>query len=354
MSLEVGKRPGRKGLWITGTVRAAGAAKGVLVRCRAGSDDTKTARQEAAVMERQILNTAWHGERRGIRSFSDAVVSYTGHEARSAGTLGLINRPLRHFGDNAALAEITQEAVDKARRALLKPDAKPATVRRDIIGPLTAILNHAAKRGWCDAPRFDAPSVGPGRTVFLTPAQVSAMIEAADERLNPLWTFLICTGARMGEALSLEWETDVRLAEGRVFLWADKTKAGKLRVVQLPPAAIVALAGIKGRTGHIFRNRRGDPYRATEEGGGGQLRKPWARICEAAGVVGVTPHGMRHSWASWHYALHKDLLRLKADGGWSTVVLVERYAHLLPEGHEAAIRRVWGLVPGAAVVEKRA
>jgi integrase len=52
-----------------------------------------------------------------------------------------------------------------------------------------------------------------------------------------------------------------------------------------------------------------------------------------------TPHDLRHSWASWHYAVHKDLLRLKQDGGWSSVALVERYAHLMPQGQEAAIRR---------------
>jgi hypothetical protein len=34
--------------------------------------------------------------------------------------------------------------------------------------------------------------------------------------------------------------------------------------------------------------------------------------------------------ASWHYAVHKDLLRLRTEGARSSVLLVERYAHLLP------------------------
>jgi len=38
-----------------------------------------------------------------------------------------------------------------------------------------------------------------------------------------------------------------------------------------------------------------------------------------------------------------DLLRLKVEGGWSTVALVERYAHVLPEGQQAAIRAWWHL-----------
>jgi hypothetical protein len=32
-------------------------------------------------------------------------------------------------------------------------------------------------------------------------------------------------------------------------------------------------------------------------------------------------------------------LALKVEGGWSSVLLVERYAHLLPAGHLDAIRR---------------
>jgi len=43
-----------------------------------------------------------------------------------------------------------------------------------------------------------------------------------------------------------------------------------------------------------------------------------------------------------HYAQHRDLLALKIEGGWSSVALVERYAHLLPVGQEEAIRQVLG------------
>jgi hypothetical protein len=32
-------------------------------------------------------------------------------------------------------------------------------------------------------------------------------------------------------------------------------------------------------------------------------------------------------WATWHYALHKDLIRLQQEGGWSAIILLTRYAH---------------------------
>ena len=141
--------------------------------------------------------------------------------------------------------------------------------------------------------------------------------------------------------IGLEWP-EVDLGAARALLWEGETKGGRRRIVHLPPAAVVALAGLPHRAGHVFLNRHGEPYRDSEAGGG-QLRKPWARACKAAEIEGITPHGLRHTWATWHYALHRDLLRLKEDGGWASVSQVERYAHLLPAGHDDGIRRMWGL-----------
>ena len=56
-------------------------------------------------------------------------------------------------------------------------------------------------------------------------------------------------------------------------------------------------------------------------------------------------HDLRHTWASWHYAIERDLMLLRTEGGWATVQQVETYAHLMPAGHEGEIRRIWGLVP---------
>ena len=70
----------------------------------------------------------------------------------------------------------------------------------------------------------------------------------------------------------------------------------------------------------------------------GRSRKAGAAIGRVKLNPELTQHSRRHTWASWHYALHKDLLLLKQAGGWSSVALVERYAHLLPAGQESAIK----------------
>jgi integrase len=357
MPLDVVRRPGRDGWWITGTVTPAGARQGVRIRRRAGSDDFRLAREEAIALEAQILRNAHLGERPAVKGWGEAVASYLRHEQRSVATTALLTRLTRHFRDTP-LDRIDQAAIDTARDVVLRPGAAPATVLRNLVVPVRAVLEHAAWKGWGPSPRLAAPTVPPATPDILMPGQVEAMIAASKPGFAALWTWLACTGARVGETLLLEWP-QVDLRAGVAVLLPETTKARKRRVVQLPPAAVAALAGLAGRDGRVFRRVDGEPYRESDFGGG-QLRSPWATACQAAGVPGrwqewtvagkprrrwvpeLGPHAMRHSWASWHYALHRDLLRLRDEGGWATVAQVERYAHLMPSGHEAAIRRVWG------------
>jgi len=358
MPLRVAVRKDTGKLWITGTISPAGSKERFRVRQRAGTDDRSLAEEEAAAVERDILRNFHLGERPVERGFAAAVTSYLKAEARAPGTVALVQRLLRHFA-NTPLRRIDQEAVDKARDVMLRPDAAPGTVRRNLIVPLRAILLHAHRRRWCDAPEFELPSEPEGRTRFLLPEQFETLCGEAPERLRPLLRFLICTGCRVGETLALEWD-QVDLQAGHARLWADQTKAGRSRLVTLPPAAVLALAGLPGREGHVFRSRYKDgaggflPYRASDEGGGGQIGGAFGRAAQRAGAPWATPHVLRHSWASWHYSLHRDLLALKEAGGWSSAALVERYAHLVPAGQEGAIRRVWGTDGPVVVGEMRA
>src|SRR5262244_515094 len=46
---------------------------------------------------------------------------------------------------------------------------RSATYQRAVVTPLRAILRHAAKSGWCDAPGIDSVEIPDGRTRYLLP-----------------------------------------------------------------------------------------------------------------------------------------------------------------------------------------
>lgn len=348
--LRVTTRKDRDGLWITGTPLRGGER----IRRRAASDDGQLAEEEAKALEAELLRTAWHGERRGAPTFAAAVKSYIAAEPRATGDKRRLNRILRIVGTKT-LAQIDQNEIDHIRRSVLAANASPATVRRGIITPIRAVMLHAHRRGWCDRPSFEIPKQPEGRTVYLLPEEADRLIEAAAPHLRPLLVFLLCTGARLSEALDLEWR-DVDLVGARAIFWGDTTKGGKRRNARLNPRAIIELAALSHRQGKVFRwetkrpvkKRQGQPKRAAayadrRREGGGQISSGWSGALKRAGLAGFTPHDLRHTWASWHHALDPDLVKLRDEGGWSSVVLVERYAHLMPAGHQARIRAFWHL-----------
>lgn len=340
MPLTVSRRKDTGTLWITGTVRPSGEKIGRRVRQRAGSDNQETAREEAAAIEAQILRDFHLGERPSTFNFTEACDSYLKHQERSEGTKYEVRRLALHWRA-APLGSITQTAVDAARTKILTAGSSDSTWRKTV-SILSAIMTHAARRKWCETPDFDLPPESKGRTTFLTPAEFERLHAAAAPHLQPLLTYLICTGSRLGETLSLDW-SQVDLAGRRVNVWADQTKGDARRVVDLTPAALRALAGMDRREGCVFLTHHGEPYRDAGEGYGGHIKSAWRTAMRDAGLDGFTPHHLRHSWATWFYALNRDLIALQHAGGWSDIKLVTRYAHLMPVGQEKAIRRVWGI-----------
>jgi integrase len=325
----------------TGSLTIVGTVNGQRIRRRAQGSSPKLAREEAAALEIELLRTGWHGQRRGARSFAEAALSYLEAQPRSEHTKDYVRRMLVGLGD-VKLAQVDQDAATRLRRTMLPANARPATYLREVVTPLRAILRHAAECGWCDAPHIAAPKATSGRTAYLLPAEVERVIAAAARHLQPLLIFLVGTGARMAEAVYLDWR-DVDLLGGRAIFWADQTKSGKRRNAVLPPRVVAALANLPHREGPVFVSDKGRPYADRRGSYGGQIKKGWKGALRRAGLDReLTPHDLRHTWASWQYALNHDLVRLKSEGGWSSVLLVERYAHLLPAGEQPAIIRWFG------------
>lgn len=102
--------------------------------------------------------------------------------------------------------------------------------------------------------------------------------------------------------------------------------------------------------------------------GGGQVATAFATACKRAGLPGrmvetakrgdrywqpaIRLHDLRHTWASWHYLIHKSELRLMVDGGWSNQGQIRRYVHLMPEVYRDDVL-AW-LAGGAAEARRTA
>jgi integrase len=311
-----------------------GTVRRIRVEESTGLTDKRQAEVLRAKREAEIVDQSIHG-RRTTATFAAAVVSYL----EAGGSRRFLDHVLEHFG-TTPLVHIDQAAIDRGAR-MLYPHASGATRDRQFYTPVSAVMKHAAKRNWCspllDLERPDKPR---GRVRALTIDEANRLIDACGDHLRPLVIFMLYTGARVGEALWLDWR-EVNLDRRHVVF--VETKNGDRRGVPLHPRVVAALANLPHRQGEVFRRPDGlsyAPLNADDPGetsAGGRIKTAFRGAVRRAGLIDFHPHDCRHTWATWHYAQHRDPNQLMALGGWRTPAMVFRYAHNNVEQFQSSI-----------------
>jgi integrase len=177
------------------------------------------------------------------------------------------------------------------------------------------------------------------RLRYLEADEEAALVGAAREPLRTIILLGIHAGLRIqAEALTLHRQ-DVDLARGLVTVQAAYAKSGQTRTVPLNRVLRAALAPWKERVTageHLFARKDGSAYKS--------IRTAFKTACKGAGLSDVTPHTLRHTFASRLAMAGVDLRTIQELGGWKQLRMVERYAHL-SAGHKAeAVERI--AIPG--------
>lgn len=336
--LKLTKRSKSPNWYIRGTLR------GILVDRSAKTTDRHTAEAMRIRMEGEILNRTGDAPRVTFEEGAARYLEYAGSDGRVA--------PLVKYFAGRLLSDINQAAVEAAA-ADLYPGRATSTQKRNVFTPISAIVNYCAKRGMCKPLKLIRPKEPKGRVRWLTPEEAERLIDACADHLRPLVIFLLYTGARLSEALYLDWR-DVDLAAGRVTF--RDTKNGEDRGVPLHERVVDVLERIKFRQdwtikyGPVFLTHKGEPY-ARRQGGGGQIDTAFQGACRRAGIEDFSPHDCRHTWATWLYAETGNLGDLMKLGGWKSESMVLRYAHGNPDHLKRSIDALpWRQAPEAGQV----
>jgi integrase len=220
-----------------------GTVRGIRVYETAGTADATRAEEFRARREAQLWDRTVSGER-GAHTFGEAVLVYLqSHRPGPHFRQVTLRRLIEHF-ERWPADKITQTALDRYV-AEHHACSAPGTIIRAVITPLTAVLRVAAKRGWCDRPEFERPRVSKPSTRWLTRDEAEQLVSECAPHLKPLVTFLLHTGARLSEALRLQWaQVDLR-ARRVAFL---DTKNGESRVCRS-----MTRRSLRSPTCHIVR-----------------------------------------------------------------------------------------------------
>lgn len=172
-----------------------------------------------------------------------------------------------------------------------------------------------------------------GRVRYLEPEEEAALLAEMAEPLRTITLVGIYTGLRVkSEALTLRWRS-VDLKRRLVTVEAAYAKNGETRSVDLNSTVREALERMKKdapddevRDKYVFAKLDGSPYRS--------IRTAFQSACTRAKLIDVTPHTLRHTFASRLVMAGVDLRTIQELGGWSNLEMVQRYSHLSP-GHKA-------------------
>jgi integrase len=199
-----------------------------------------------------------------------------------------------------------------------------ATINR-FLATIKRILSIAYKREWIDKVPYlelrDEPRV---RVRFLTKDQARSLInEIEADWLKHIVIFALATGMRQGEILSLRWES-VDLDRRMCWVEAEDAKSGHARAIPLNNEAHALLLGLVGRHEKYVFTRNHTPVKFFDD-------LMFKKACRAAGIENFRFHDLRHTFASWHAQSGTPLMQLQALGGWKTLQMVLKYAHLSSE-----------------------
>lgn len=293
---------------------------------------TRTAdRRSAEEYETRLKARLWREVQLGESqaTWQEAVVSWlksTTHKDRKTvlQKLRWLNPHLSHL----QLRQIDSGTLYGVRDAKLADKVSPATVNRHL-AVVSAVLHHARRREWLSAvPHIPLMKEPKGRIRFLSHDEARALVAYLQSRprsqhLADMVEFSLATGLRESNVTGLEWgrvDIERRLA----WITLDETKGADNLRVPLNDIAVSVLErrqGIHKRWCFTYRGKR--IVRANRGG--------YREAVAAMGWDDVNWHTLRHTWASWHVMAGTPVQVLKELGGWKSLDMVLRYAHLAPD-----------------------
>lgn len=259
-----------------------------------------------------------------------------------------------------------QRAVSMAKKGLDIGEYKPAAVSTSTKAKHLALMKalmRAAEREWKwieKSPVIKVPQERNKRVRWLEPAEAKRLIDECPEPLKSTVEFALATGLRRSNIVNLKWQ-QIDLQRKVAWIYPEESKSGRAIGVALNDLAESVLRRQIGRH-HNWVFVHTESVKRNDGTTTASVRKmrvdsntAWRAALKRAGIEDFRFHDLRHTWASWLIQAGVPLSALQEMGGWESIEMVQRYAHLAPNHlteHARQIDAIFGSrVPNLSHVE---
>jgi integrase len=297
--------------------------------CIAWSVDRRTKRRSLGTRDRTLAETRYQAylaeSKRTTRptrvTVADCLAGYLEATPAVEG-----RKALSWFGPK--LPEHIDRAACDDYTALRTADGiRPKTIHTEL-GMLRSALIWAEREGWLTkAPYIHRPDPGAPRDRWLSREEADRL--KAGCRMPHVRLFVevaLATGARPGAVLDLTWK-QVSFDLNRVDFnppGRSRTRKGRANVPMTPTLRdALQQANSARQSEHVVEWASG-PVKS--------IKKGFAEACRRAGLVGVTPHTLRHTAATWMAEAGVPMRQISLCLGHTSTAVTERvYAKHTPD-----------------------
>ena len=284
----------------------------------------------------------------GFRHVESFLEMLSAERGAAANTLEAYRRDLKRFAARLAARGVSIEAADRDAvrdylQGLARAGLAPGTSARHLssLRQFYRFLFAEGIRPQDATAGIDSPRQGRALPKVLSEAEVDALLAAARAvkgvegiRLTALLEILYATGLRVSELVTLPLSALPREAGVLVVLG----KGAKERMVPLGGAAIEAMTAYRAVRGHFLRLGREVKWLFPSRGAKGHLtRQRFAQLLKRLAAdasidpARVSPHVLRHAFASHLLANGADLRSVQQMLGHADISTTQIYTHILDE-----------------------
>lgn len=303
-------------------------------------------KRQAQQYHDKLQHERWEQDRLGVkprRTWDEAAAKFL-EETAGKRTHEWDKSMLRWFQPHLGgkdLVDVNRELLDHVR-AIRSKGVAPGTVNRYMAVIRTILRRACYDWEWIDrVPKVGMMRDQAGRARALTRDEYARLLAELPEHLRDMAQFSVATGLRQANVTGLQWK---QISLERFHLWvaADQHKNGRAHAVPLNELALQVLLRRQGdHPTHVF-TYEGSPITQVNT-------KAWRNALKRAGIEDFRWHDLRHTFATWHREAGTPTHELQRLGGWKTQSMVERYAHLAPEGLQVAANRLGQFINGDGV-----
>jgi integrase len=197
---------------------------------------------------------------------------------------------------------------------------------------LNLLFSFAIARGYAvDNPvaGVERVKVNGGEIEIYSPAEIQRLLAAASPDFLPCVVLGAFAGLRSAEIERLEWQ-DIHLAEKFIVIGKDKAKTASRRIVPIADNLAAWLAPYAEKTGKVWAGTSIGFYKAEKETSADTEIKPNNdKGLKPQKPVKWKANGLRHSAASYMFALSNDAGRVAGYLGNSAAVVHRHYREIV-------------------------